>query len=710
MYTATADALLGRVLEGRYRIQAMLARGGMSTVYTAVDERLDRLVAVKIMSPSLSADPAFTDRFGREARSAAKLTHLNAVSVYDQGFDQGESGPLVFLVMELVSGRTLRELLRERTRLSPAEAVSIMEPVLAALAAAHRAGIVHRDIKPENILLADDGVVKVADFGLARAVEADTSASTRTGLMMGTVAYCSPEQISRGRTDQRSDVYSAGIVLYELLTGAAPYTGDSAVNIAYQHVHARVPAPSSRIRGIAPQLDDLVRRATDSDPGGRPLDAGAMLAELADVRADLGLPVVAVPPRPRATGGSRSAPRLGADASAARTTALRGDQHRGDQHRTDPLDRPGSDARTVAVAASPAARSSAAPWTIAPATRGRLAPNSDRPGPSIHSWAPGEPPAGPPPPIVIPPPAPARSTRSRRRRTALIVIVILALLGAAAGYGGWWLASGRWAKVPDVANQSQSVATSSLQRAGFKVSGTPQQVFSETVAKDAVVATAPGTGSRVHRGGSVTLIVSKGQDRITIPSVAGLSQTDGTAQLQALRIKLAVVDQASDTVQKGVVLGTAPGAGTLVKPGTAVQLIVSSGPPVLTVPNVVGRPQADASSAITNAGFKVAVKQDYSSTVNAGLVISQDPSGDGQLVKFQTVTITVSKGPQTVVVPPIPAYTTVDAATAALKAVGLNAKVVYQQHIGGKLQLVVGADPVSGATVPVGSTVTLYAV
>jgi serine/threonine-protein kinase len=296
--TAATDTLVGRSLEGRYRILEPIARGGMSTVYAAVDERLDRLVAVKVMSSALSADPAFTDRFAREARAAARLTHLNVVSVYDQGHESGPGGHHVFLVMEMVEGRTLRELIRERGRLEPAEAVSIMEPVLSALSAAHRAGLVHRDVKPENILLSDDGVVKVADFGLARAVESDGTA-TRTGLMMGTVAYCAPEQISEGRADKRSDVYSAGVVLFELLTGAPPYKGESAMNVAYQHVHSRVPAPSSRVKGIPSEIDEIVVAATDSDPEGRPSDAGAFLAEIADVRAELRLPVVPVPPRTR---------------------------------------------------------------------------------------------------------------------------------------------------------------------------------------------------------------------------------------------------------------------------------------------------------------------------------------------------------------------------------------------------------------------------
>ena len=301
MQTATADPLVGRLLEGRYRILDRIARGGMSVVYAAVDERLDRRVAVKVMASSLSADPKFSDRFAREARAAARLTHVNTVAVYDQGVDDS-AGHHVFLVMELVSGRTLRDLIRERQSarrgFSPAEAVSIMEPVLSALSAAHRAGLVHRDVKPENILLSDEGLVKVADFGLARAIDAD-AASTRTGLMMGTVAYCAPEQIVHGRSDQRSDVYSAGIVFFELLTGQPPFRGDSAMNVAYQHVHSRVPAPSSRVKGIPTPIDEIVVAATDSDPSGRPVDASAFLAELADTRAQLALPVVPVPPRMR---------------------------------------------------------------------------------------------------------------------------------------------------------------------------------------------------------------------------------------------------------------------------------------------------------------------------------------------------------------------------------------------------------------------------
>src|SRR3712207_4698054 len=247
----------------------------MSTVYSATDLRLGRTVAVKVMADHLVHDPTFVDRFTREARAAAMLSHINVVSVSDQGSDQG----LVFLVMELVRGRTLRDLLQARGRLTVSEAFAVLEPVLAGLTAAHRAGIVHRDIKPENVLIGIDGVVKVADLGLARAVAGTGQTSNTGGMLIGTVAYLSPEQLERGRADARSDIYAAGIVLYEMLTGHPPYGGDTPLAVAYQHVHHDVPKPSSQVPGVPWQVDDLVSRTTRRDPAGRPIDAGARSEE-----------------------------------------------------------------------------------------------------------------------------------------------------------------------------------------------------------------------------------------------------------------------------------------------------------------------------------------------------------------------------------------------------------------------------------------------
>ncbi|MCU1659749.1 MAG: pknB [Pseudonocardiales bacterium] len=660
MHTATVDPLVGRTLEGRYRILDRIARGGMSTVYSAVDERLDRLVAVKVMSSALSADPAFSDRFSREARAAARLTHLNTVSVYDQGSDTGAGGHHVFLVMELVEGRTLRDLLRERGRLSPAEAVSIMEPVLTALSAAHRAGIVHRDVKPENILLSDEGIVKVADFGLARAVGSD-AAATRTGLMMGTVAYCAPEQISKGRADQRSDVYAAGIVFFELLTGKPPYQGDSAMNIAFQHVHSRVPAPSSRVKGIPPQIDELVVTATDSDPGGRPLDAGVFLAELADVRADLALPVVGVPPRPRTDArGPASRSTAPPGPNGATTDLLRGSG--GGSHDTAVVPRRGE-------------------------------PPRDREAS---------------PPVVTPPPKQRKrvSARTRRRRRILVLTIVMLLLGLGAGYAGWWFAAGRYARVPNIVGESQAAAVQDLRHAGYQVAHTVTSRFSETVRTGSIIGTDPGIGSRIPRGRTVGLVVSKGKERFRVPSVAGGTEAAARATLASIpvRVPAAARQEPNDTVPAGKVVGTNPAAGSQVKRDQTVTIVVSNGPPIIGIPNVdPGTPADQAEQKLQSDGFKTTRSQDFSDTIPQGGVISIDPTGQAR--KFSTITITVSKGPRTVVIPDISQLTRVGDAKAQLERLGLKVKV--QKAFGGRSGLVVGINPPAGTTVDVGSTITL---
>src|SRR3954447_4539184 len=253
MDATLSDPLVDRLLDGRYAIEARLARGGMASVYLATDIRLERRVAVKVMHAALAEDPDSVARFNREARAAARLSHPAAVSVYDQGTDDGH----VFLVMEYVAGATLREVLRDRSRLTAGEAVAVMDHVLAALGAAHAAGLVHRDIKPENVLVTPDGRVKVADFGLARAI-AGTTLTGDDGALLGTAAYVAPEQVRDGVADARSDVYSAGILFFELLTGTPPFSGDSAVNVAYRHMNEDVPAPSSRAPGIPAELDVVV--------------------------------------------------------------------------------------------------------------------------------------------------------------------------------------------------------------------------------------------------------------------------------------------------------------------------------------------------------------------------------------------------------------------------------------------------------------------
>ncbi|MGK5632786.1 protein kinase domain-containing protein, partial [Streptomyces sp. URMC 123] len=293
MDTTLQDPLVGQVLDGRYRVDARVAAGGMATVYRALDTRLDRVLALKVMHPALADDASFVERFIREAKSAARLDHANVVGVFDQGTD----GAHVYLAMEYVAGCTLRDVLRERGALRPRAALDVLEPVLAALGAAHLAGLVHRDMKPENVLIGDDGRVKVADFGLARAVDTTTAA---TGPLLGTASYLAPEQIAHGTADARVDVYACGILLYEMLTGGKPHTGENPARILYRHLHEDVPPPSAAVPGLAPELDALVAAATARDPGLRPADAVALLA-LARAAAErlTAEQLDAIPPRAR---------------------------------------------------------------------------------------------------------------------------------------------------------------------------------------------------------------------------------------------------------------------------------------------------------------------------------------------------------------------------------------------------------------------------
>ncbi|WP_197517058.1 protein kinase [Mycobacterium sp. E2699] len=296
----TGDPMEGALLDGRYRVESRIASGGTSTVYRGLDVRLDRPVAVKVMDARYAGDDQFLTRFQLEARTVARLKNPGLVAVYDQGLDARHP----FLVMELIEGGTLRELLAERGPMPPHAVAAVLRPVLGGLAAAHRAGLVHRDVKPENVLISDDGDVKIADFGLVRAVAA--AGITSTSVILGTAAYLSPEQVRDGTASPRSDVYSSGILTYELLTGRAPFTGDSALSVAYRRLDADVPPPSAAIDGVPPQFDDLVLRATARDPADRYADAVEMGADLEAIAEELALPDFRVP-APRNSAQHRSA-------------------------------------------------------------------------------------------------------------------------------------------------------------------------------------------------------------------------------------------------------------------------------------------------------------------------------------------------------------------------------------------------------------------
>ncbi len=651
-----SDPVVGAVLEGRYRLEERLARGGMSTVYAATDLRLHRTVAVKVMADHLVHDPTFVDRFTREARAAAMLSHPNVVSVSDQGADQG----LVFLVMELVRGRTLRDLLTARGRLTVAEAFAVLEPVLAGLTAAHRAGIVHRDIKPENVLIGLDGVVKVADFGLARAVVGTGQTSQTGGVLIGTVAYLSPEQLERGRADARSDIYAAGIVLYEMLTGHPPYGGDTPLAVAYQHVHHDVPAPSEDAPGLPWQVDELVARTTRRDPAGRPIDAGAFLAELTDLRADLGIDPVPVP-----TGRSSAGP--GTLRPTNRPTRPR--------HPSDPgtavlkaqrSDRVGRTSQLPGMGAGPTTN-----------VNGRRPP-LDRPRPGVPQ-------------------------RIRRRRARLLVAIIL-LLAITVGAIGWWLGSGRWTDIPSLVGKEREAAIDLLQAAGLDPNPVVEQ-WSETVPEGEVIAAAPDDGEAI-RGTDVRLVVSRGPERFFVPvELAGGEAAVVVAQLQeSLPVQVTTEDRYDDEVAAGLVLGFDPPAGTPLARDAVVTVLVSLGHEPVTIPDVVGQTPEAATSNLEQLGFTVErIEDGRSAAVDAGevMAVSPDP-GAGPVAYRSTVSIQVSVGKPQVQVPDVAGKTSAEAQQ-ILEAAGLQ--IEASSWITG--DRVVGQTPKAGETVEQGTTVKI---
>ncbi|MGN6243633.1 MAG: Stk1 family PASTA domain-containing Ser/Thr kinase [Motilibacteraceae bacterium] len=639
MDTTVQDPLLGRLLDGRYRIQSRIAKGGMASVYLAVDTRLDRTVAVKAMHAGLAADDSFRSRFIREAKSAARLSHPNVVAVYDQGTD----GDTVFLTMEHVEGRTLRDLLRQRRRLTPRQAFDVLEPVLAALGAAHRAGLVHRDVKPENVLLADDGRIKVADFGLARAVTASSSATATQGMLIGTVAYLAPEQVERGVADARSDVYAAGVLLFEMLTGSQPFDGESPIQVAYQHVHSDVPAPSSRVPGLPRELDDLVRRATSRDPDQRPGDADRLLAELSAVH--------------------RSLPDEALDAAPATADTL-----------------------VVPLPAGAPARGDVAPTAVVgqPGPDGSSFPGRSSPGHGATS-------------TTGPLPAPRR-----RRRGGLIALLVVLLLAVGGGVAGWYLGAGPGAYTitPGVLGLTEQAAQAKLEAQGLHTrTGAP--VFSETVAAGKVVSTDPDPGGKVRKGGTVTLVLSKGKERYDVPDLAGKPLDQAKTALSDLHLTAAVSQAYDEKVPSGTVIRTDPEPGTPLKRGAPVTLVVSKGRQPIPVTDWTGKPADQATADLQGKGLKVATRQDYSETVPAGSVISQSPTG-GTLYRGDTVTLVVSQGPPLVEVPDVR-----DMKASEARKVLEKAGFRVEQRGTRILDRVLGQSPGAGEKAPKGSVVTI---
>jgi serine/threonine-protein kinase len=660
------DPLVGRLVDGRYEVLSRIARGGMATVYLAVDRRLDREVALKVMHPHLAEGASgddFVARFRREARAAARLTHPGLVGVYDQGVD----GETSYLTMEYVDGVTLRRRLGERGALTVREALGIADAVLDALAAAHRNGLVHRDIKPENVLLASDGRVKLADFGLARAVTEVTA--TTTGTVLGTVAYLAPELVVRGESDVRTDVYACGVLLFEMLTGRQPFTGDTPIQVAFQHVNNDVPAPSDLVDWLPVEIDDLVRALAARDPADRPVDAAAAAALLRRTRAELDEETLArvadVAPTivlPAATDPDETAldDRVDADSvDGAETTRLE----------------PGDESHGTTVAL---------PIGLAGPGTPRAAAAAPRPGRRRH----------------------------RRRRLLAALLVLLLVLGG----GLWWFLAGPGARttVPRLTGLDEAAATQALESRGLHARAT---TAFDAAPSGSVFASDPTSGSSVHKGSTVTISVSKGPQMTTVPAdLVGAMQSKAAAALKAAGLVDTYGTPQYAAAPRGAVLqatlpdGSSAIAGDPIPVGTKVELVVSNGPEPVTIPSVVGSTIDQAKATLKESGLELATKQAFSDTVPAGQIVSQSPKARAQGHRADTVTVTVSKGPELVDLPSVYGKN-VDSATQLLESKGFEVEITHP--LGAHpWNLVTSQSPRGGdgKTAPKGSVVTLAVV
>ncbi|WP_066360049.1 Stk1 family PASTA domain-containing Ser/Thr kinase [Herbidospora mongoliensis] len=576
-----------RQLGGRYELDGVVGRGGMAEVYRARDLRLDRIVAIKTLRADLARDHTFQARFRREAQSAASLNHPSIIAVYDTGEDMMDGTPTPYIVMEYVDGRTLRDLLRADRRLMPERAAELVDGILRALDYSHRGGIVHRDIKPANVMLTRNGEVKVMDFGIARAMADSAATMTQTAQVIGTAQYLSPEQARGERVDARSDIYSTGCVLYELLTGQPPFTGDSPVAIAYQHVRED-PIPPSRIDPEIPKwCDAIVLKAMAKDPVQRYQSA-------AEMRADLQRAVQGMPMDPQTMAlANNYGQYAGADRTRTMTSAQGAAPAQGTRH--IPAYEYGDEERTS---------------------------RSDR-----HRQK--------------------NSAGATAAKTAAWILIPLLIIGAFVWVGLSFISSpGDGDKVvtipvPVIEDQPKAEAEAALTKEGFKV--TTEEEFNEDYKKGRAIRTEPGAGEQLEKGSAVKLFVSKGVETIAVPDVTGKNREDAIAELTAAGLKFTIGFENSSAKQ-GTVIKSDPAAGEEVNKGSRVKLIMPT--ELLEVPTVTTLTVDDARQTLEEAGFRVNISEQPSDVVPRGIVIDQTPAGGSKQAPKRTITLVVSSGPQ----------------------------------------------------------------
>jgi eukaryotic-like serine/threonine-protein kinase len=631
---AVSDTLIGTVFDGRYRIERKLGAGGMAEVYLAEDQELGRRVAIKILNDRHAADDSFVERFRREAKNAAGLSHPNVVSIYDRGEAEGT----YYIAMEYLDGRSLKELIVARGPAPVKTAIDYARQILAAVGFAHRHGIVHRDIKPHNVLVGPEGRLKVTDFGIARS---GASQMTEVGSIIGTAQYLSPEQARGAHVDQTSDLYSVGVVLYEMLTGQVPFTGDTPLEIAMKHL-SEVPKPPSELRPDIPHdLDSVVLRALAKDPAERYQSAEEMDADLA--RVAKGLPV-------------------DPDTETAATAVLSG---------------------SGLMAAAPTSVL-ARPTQVAPV---RPAPPAPPPPAGYYGYE------GPP-----------------RRRRPVWPWILAVLLLAAAGAAAWFaytkieeqLSANETVSVPFVKGSLRSLAERKIRDRGLVPS--TETVPSEQVEKGHVFEQNPSAGTKVAKDTTVQLTVSSGPPEVEVPSVVGKSRDDAVSTLANAGLRASPVVEVPSGRPVGTVTGQFPEPGTTIVKGSRVRINVSSGPAEVDVPEVSGLPFEDASAALQNEGFGVK-RVNVDSNQPKGTVVDQSPSGRAQ--RGATITLSVSKGPKLSTVPDVTSQDETSARE-TLQGAGFTVQVVRQDVTDpGLADIVLDQQPTGNTRAEQGSTVTI---